>query len=70
MGKSRQDFAKQYKLPKQEAINIVGKVRVMENKDVKEVLRLYKLETAKYPIYYEFNEEEIAYNLLPRDNLI
>ena len=40
---TRQEYAKKYELPKKDRINIVGSLRRMEPKDVKEVLRLYNL---------------------------
>ena len=40
-GMTRQEYAKKYELPKKDRINIVGNMRLMESKDIKEVLRLY-----------------------------
>lgn len=42
-GMTRQEFAKKFELPKKDRINIVGTLRPMELKDVKEVLRLYNV---------------------------
>jgi glycylpeptide N-tetradecanoyltransferase len=42
-GMTRQEFAKKYELPKKDRISLIGNLRLMEQKDVKEVLRLYNV---------------------------
>jgi len=41
---TRKEFAKKYELPNKDRFSIVGNLRRMEEKDVKEVLRLYNLQ--------------------------
>ena len=43
MNTNRKDYAKKYELPHKDRFTIIGNLRVMEQKDVKEVLRLYKM---------------------------
>jgi len=66
---SRDDVAKFYKMPKKDKISIVGKMRLMEEKDVKEVLRLYNLKNKDMKCYIEFSKKEIAWFMLPKDGI-
>lgn len=69
-GMSRKDFAKKHELPKRDRINIEGKLRLMEEKDCKEVLRLYNLKMKDVGIYTVMSKADIAYYLLPRENKV
>ena len=67
---SRQEFAKKYELPKKDRFNIIGNLRLMEEKDVKEVGRLFRETNEKYNIYPNFSKAELAHMLLPKKGVV
>ena len=53
---NRKEFAKKYELPKKERFTIVGNLRPMEEKDIKEVLRLYNIQCEKHGVHLMFSK--------------
>ena len=56
---SRNDLIQKFALAKMGLYEIVGKIRPMEEKDTKEVLRLYNLKNEKHSMYFSYSKKEI-----------
>ena len=67
---SRKEFAKKYELPNKDRYQIIGNVRLMEEKDLKEVFRLYNIQCEKYAIHLVFSKAQLAHYLLPKKNIV
>lgn len=61
---------KRYRLPDTKSIKILGNIRIMEKKDISEVLKLFNQQQQKYKIYYKMNQDEVRHFLLPKDNVV
>ena len=66
-GIGRKDVIKKYAMPAKDKINIIGKMRRMEEKDVKQVLKLYQEKMKNMKVYMEYSKKEIAWMMLPKD---
>ena len=55
-GMTRKEFAKEYELPNKSKFTIKGNLRVMQARDVKEVLRLYNIQCEKHGIHLMFSK--------------
>ena len=42
----------------------------MEEKDLNEVMRLYKIACQKWNIHFVFTKEQLAHQLLPKENIV
>jgi hypothetical protein len=67
---SRKEFAKDNELPKKDRINMVGKMRLMEEKDAKEVLRLYNLQMKNVGVHLVLSKSDILYMLMSKPGII
>lgn len=69
-GMTRQDFIKKNELPKKERFNVVGNLRVMEEKDIKEVGRLFRENNERFGIHPIFSKAELSHMLLPKKDVV
>jgi len=69
-GMTRKDFAKKYELPKKDRFEIKGHIRRMEEKDIKEVLRLYKIQCEKHVVHLMFTEDHVRHLMMPREDIV
>ena len=69
-GMTRKEFAKKYELPNKDRFKVVGNLRRMEQKDLKEVYRLYTLQCEKHGIYLVFSKAQLAHYLMPKKDIV
>lgn len=69
-GMTRAEFRKKYELPRKDRFTIVGKLRPMEEKDVKQVLGLWKQQSKKFGIHLKFTEDHVRHQLLPKPEIV
>lgn len=68
---TRKELIQKHALPAKDRFNIVGKIRRMEEKDIKEVLRLYNIKNEQnHKIYLSLSKKELSWLLLPRDKIV
>ena len=69
-GMTKKEFAHKYELPKKDRFKIQGHIRRMEEKDVPEVHRLYKIECAKRAIHLIYDENQLKHLVLPKEDIV
>ena len=69
-GMTRKEYCKKFELPNKDRFQIKGNLRRMEERDVKEVLRLYNEENKRREIYLNFSKAQIAHLLLPKEDIV
>ena len=67
---TREDVAKIYALPPKDTIEIIGKMRRMEEKDLDQVLKLYQDKMKTMRIYMDYSREEISWMMLPKEGCV
>jgi glycylpeptide N-tetradecanoyltransferase len=63
-------YVKLNKLHDRDALHYVGAPRLMQKKDISAVYSLYKNQFDKLQFHFKFTQEELAQQLMPREEVI